>query len=143
MKRSQELTPLSHDHHHGLFAAMKLKRATDETAGDAREGFLAYWHSQGRRHFAIEERLLLPALPADVPDCAAAGTRIRLDHEELRRRAAEATPEAVDALRELGELINAHVRFEEREVFPLVEARLSAAELGELGRRIAQAGPYS
>ena len=32
MKRSAALTPLSRDHHHGLFAALKLSRAT---AGDA------------------------------------------------------------------------------------------------------------
>ena len=43
---------------------------------------------------------------------------------------------AVERANELGELLNAHVRFEERNLFPLLEERLSGPDLAELGRAI-------
>jgi len=69
VKRSEELAPLSRDHHHGLFAALALRRATSADAAAARVSFLDFWRSEGRRHFAIEEEVLLPGFarrgPAD------------------------------------------------------------------------------
>jgi len=38
-----------------------------------------------------------------------------------------------------GELLSVHVRFEERTLFPLLERRLSAAALADLGRALASA----
>jgi hypothetical protein len=57
MKRSEALVGLSHEHHHGLFAAQRLRRATAETAVEAIEGFLAFWSAEGRAHFQAEEAL--------------------------------------------------------------------------------------
>jgi hypothetical protein len=42
MKRSEALKVLSHQHHQGLFAALQLRRASAETAGDARRAFLDF-----------------------------------------------------------------------------------------------------
>ena len=38
-----------------------LRRATDATAPEARETFLAYWTGHGSRYFRLEEELLFPA----------------------------------------------------------------------------------
>ena len=46
MKRSEALASLSRDHHQALVVAQKLRRATDGTAPQARETFLAYWTGQ-------------------------------------------------------------------------------------------------
>ena len=56
MKRSQALTPLSHDHHQGLFVAMQLKRAVDDSAAQA---FLDFIDGHGGTHFRIEEDVML------------------------------------------------------------------------------------
>lgn len=40
----------------------------------------------------------------------------------------------VEEVRELGQALDAHVRFEERKLFPFLEERLTATELTELGR---------
>ena len=61
MKRSEALVSLSRDHHHALVVAQKLRRATDATARQARDAFLAYWTDHGREHFRLEEELLFPA----------------------------------------------------------------------------------
>ena len=52
MKRSAELTPLSHDHHQSLFVAVQLKRAADAAPGKA---FLDFHAGSGSHHFEIEE----------------------------------------------------------------------------------------
>lgn len=61
MKRSEALAILSRDHHQALFVAHKLRRATVETARAERQRFLDFWLPDGRRHFRLEEELLLPA----------------------------------------------------------------------------------
>ena len=44
-----------------------------------------------------------------------------------------------DDLRALGELLDRHVRFEERELFPLIEASLDEGAIGAIGAEIAAA----
>ena len=92
VKRSEELAPLSRDHHQGLFAALKLRRG----APDARDVFLRFW-VDGRRHFAIEEELLLPALARHVPPDHEAIVRVLVEHVDLRRRAADVEERAATA----------------------------------------------
>jgi hemerythrin-like domain-containing protein len=131
------LTPLSHEHHHGLFAAMKLKRATEDTAGDARDAFTTYWEAEGRRHFAIEEELLLPAFARHVPADHEGIVRVLVEHVDLRRRAQDL--ESLAGLHELGERLQAHIRHEENVLFPLIESTLPHDELAALGAAIAAA----
>ena len=140
MKRSPELAALSRDHHRALEAALRLRRATDETLEPAVGHFLEFWGRHGEQHFAIEERLLLPALPDDDAEWAEATRRVHAEHREIRAGASSlADASSVPAARGVGELLTAHVRFEERTLFPLVERRLSPAALADLGRALAAA----
>ena len=50
MKRSTALTSLARDHHQTLVVAQILRRATDQTAQDARARFLAHWDDDAREH---------------------------------------------------------------------------------------------
>jgi hypothetical protein len=144
MKRSAALAPLSRDHQHALDAALRLRRADGETVADAIAHFHHFFDREGRRHFGIEERLLLPALPADDAEWAACAARVRDDHATIRAGAgALADPHGIDypvaSARALGECLAAHVRFEERTLFDIVERRLSAPELERLGQAVAAA----
>lgn len=142
MKRSDALAPLSRDHHHGLVVAQRLRRATTDTSAEARAGFLAFWQEEGRRHFRVEEEVLLPAFARRGPPDHEAVVRVLVDHVELRRRASDlqASPSPLlESLHELGEQLGAHIRHEERVLFPLIEATLPAAELDELLTAIARA----
>ncbi len=142
MQRSDELAPLSREHHVALEIALRLRRATEADADDVRTAFLRFFSDEGREHFRAEEELLLPAfvrhVAADDPDIV----RILREHAEMRRRAQDlaAGPVAAAGLKELGDLLNDHVRFEERTLFPRVEAVLEAAELGALGAALAKSG---
>lgn len=135
MRRSEALTPLSRDHHQALETALRLRRATGETLDAALARLSSFWDGVGRRHFEIEEELLLPALSDER--WLAMAERVRAEHEDIRGRAAALEREpGVDAARELGARLNAHVRFEERELFAIVEATLSPAELARLGEEV-------
>ena len=140
MKRSPELTPLSHDHHQALFVAQRLKRA--ETLGPPRGDFLEFWRAHGRRHFVIEEEILLPAwIEADPDAHAELAARLASEHLTLRAAARRLERDTIDLdeLRELGGLLERHVRFEERVLFPLIESRLDAEATARVGREIAAA----
>jgi hemerythrin-like domain-containing protein len=138
MKRSAALAQLSRDHHHGLFAAQRLKRATDRSAESARDGFLEFWRTEGQHHFRVEEEVLLPAFTPRDAAGEAAVARVLDEHADLRRRAQELTGE-LGALHELGVRLKAHIRHEENVLFPLVEQALPPGELAALGEAIARA----
>ena len=124
MKRHRALQPLSRDHHVALVAAQRLRRATDGEA--AREQFLAFWREHGARHFQVEEEVLLPAAAGWADPEAECIVRMLLDHIRIRAaaQALEREPQPLEALHELGAMLNQHVRLEEREVFPLIEAAM-------------------
>lgn len=135
MKRAPALVGLSHDHHNALFAALKLRRATAETAGAAREALAAYWEGHGRTHFRLEEEVLFPAYAryGDVYDELVA--RALCDHIAIRQgitAVLEDPNPPPDRLHALGELMSDHVRLEERKLFPLIEQALPAPELAAL-----------
>ena len=89
MKRDPALRSLSHDHHHALFVAQKLRRATAETAADGRASFVAYWAGPGQAHFRIEEQVLLPAYAGYGDPHHPLVARALCDHVEIRHRAEE------------------------------------------------------
>jgi hemerythrin-like domain-containing protein len=143
MQRSSELASLSREHHVALEVALRLRRATPHDAQAVREAMLGFWREEGRAHFRLEEELVLPAfaryVPSDDPDVV----RVLTEHVDIRRRIADleaGAPADTDGLKVLGELLNAHVRHEERTLFPRIEAALDGEELGALGAALNAAG---
>ncbi len=139
MKRAEALRPLSREHLVALLAAKKLKEA--DGLGEATGAFLDFWHADGRSHFRVEEEILLPvwAMHAEVDRD---GVRRMLDeHLAIRREALrlEAGEASLAEARELGRLLHDHVRFEERQLFPKVEAALDASALAGLAAAIEEA----
>lgn len=129
MKRIAALRDLSDDHHTALLLARRCQQ-TPAGAADAmalswrrvRDAFVLHLDP----HFGIEDAHLLPALVAIGEPALAA--RIRSDHTELRALAEQADP-VPEALVRFGALLEAHVRFEEREVFATTQHRLPASAL--------------
>ena len=134
MKRSDELAPLSRDHHQALFVAMKLKRAE----ADGAEAFLGFIAAHGGDHFRIEEEFLLPAWIASDPGAdRALAERVAAEHLEASRGRTPTARPATDAveIRAVGELLERHVRFEERELFP-PSSRVSTSGPSPVGRAL-------
>jgi hemerythrin HHE cation binding domain-containing protein len=140
MKRDRSLQPLSREHHLALAQARAIRWALSGREGTprgARAGFLAAWTGMIERHFAAEETWLLP-LVLRAEDAA----RLRREHESLRalaerlsRGAPEAEPD-LDLLLRVANDLDEHIRWEERELFPAIEAGADPAALQELGEHL-------
>lgn len=141
-KRDPALLPLSHDHHHALVIAMLMRRASDESAAGTAHAFRDFWHADCREHFEVEEAHLYPAFVAQFGEDHPALHRALAEHAEIResvqRMEGSSEPDGAE-LNRIGELLAGHVRLEEREIFPMLEAELPADKLAELGELIGAA----
>lgn len=130
VKPAAELLDLRRDHHHALVLAERCLRAVAPDGGRAliNETWAmaqAAFPYELEPHFVVEERLVLP--PLEVAGESEAVNRTLREHARLRELIAlDADPAVV---REFGELLRDHVRFEERDLFLKVTAVLSPAEL--------------
>ena len=140
-KRAPALVPLSHDHHDALVAGMRLRRAEAATAEAERVVFLHFWHEHCAPHFRTEEQVLLPAFAGYGDPYDPLVLRALGDHVVIRGWAARLTSEPASPaeLHELGELLTAHVRLEERHVFPMIERTLPPEAMAALGVALAKA----
>lgn len=151
LKRSRELKPLSSDHHQALLIAFQIKKSLAghaESAGAPKDiqGLLSltrrYEESVHKAHTRAEEECLAGYLAEGD------ARRLRGEHAELARllgTARTAPPsELRAALGAFADLLERHVRWEERELFPSCERDLDARALAlighELERRLVLAG---
>jgi quercetin dioxygenase-like cupin family protein len=139
VKRHDALVPLSHDHHHALVEARRLRRAADgPDASRAAAAFLRFFRAETTRHFREEEEHLFP-LAVGHAEAREPIVQALLEHQRLRALAGELEARLTgegqpgEVMRELGELLEAHVRHEERVLFPLLERLLGDAGLASLG----------
>ena len=116
---------LSRDHHHTLVWARRLQRG--ET-----DGFEAYRRGLARHFREEEEERVFPLLAEFCPEPPAVLGRALVDHARIR---------ALPADRELGALLEAHVRLEERELFELLQEVVPDARLAALVAAPRRGGP--
>lgn len=139
MKRHPALIALSHDHHHALVEARRLRQAADgkDAPEEAATAFVDFFAAVSVPHFREEEETLFP-LVAGLAEARPLVVEALLDHQRLHALVGELRSSAHlrTSMRETGELLEAHVRREERELFPLIE-RLAADRLERSGRRVA------
>jgi len=150
MKRHPSLHALSEHHHHALVQAFLIARAAKEPLGRRRmllrraaRDFLRFWQRAGRRHFREEEEVLLPALARHVAlDTQPAVLQMLAQHADIRGRIEQLAAALVlgrnlePTLTRLGRLLHDHVRLEENQVFPRIEAALSEKEMRRLRERL-------
>jgi hemerythrin-like domain-containing protein len=146
MKRHSSLRKLSDDHHGGLVRARRLRRATageGETPAEAAREFLQFWEEDTSIHFREEEEVLLAVYARYGGDLDAEPIQEMVaDHARIRGLVMTLIEEvrsgevSTETLRKIGEGLEAHIRLEERRVFPLVESSLSEEGLEDLGVRL-------
>ena len=123
MKRSAFLRPLSREHHAALSLARDCERAA--RSGEAAkiehacQRALRDFLLEHDRHFATEERTLLPLL--QEAETQPLVQRTLDDHRRLRGLLDGLRQCDAEALRSFGKCLADHVRFEERELFPALE----------------------
>lgn len=143
MKRNEHLMPLTHDHHHALAQARRLRLAADAPGQrlEAGRGFLEFYERDTLLHFREEEEVVF-LLVVGHEEAEGPLTRLLLEHirihavvGKLRSEVDRGEP-AADTLAELGETLEQHIRLEERTMFPLIETLVASALEGvELAER--------
>ncbi|HMB93688.1 MAG TPA: hemerythrin domain-containing protein [Rhodothermales bacterium] len=136
MKRSKHLEPLSHDHYEGLVVAGRLQKGLSKQASpDVMAAYVAhFWKTHLAHHFQQEETFLLPLLEESSATMA---ERMVEEHGRIRELVARVEKEAsAQRLTELSRMMKAHIRFEEREVFPALEAQMPEDVLQEVGAQL-------
>jgi hemerythrin-like domain-containing protein len=142
MKRHPALIPLSRDHHGGLVQAVRLRRAAADGDASARlaaaREFVDFFRNEERVHLRAEEEELFPLFLRHVQSQPAPLREARAQHVQLEgfARKLEIAAAAGIADREelvaAGELLDAHIRLEERQLFPLIEELVPDDELRSL-----------
>jgi hypothetical protein len=127
MQRHPALIPLSHDHHHALSMGRRLGAAAGDP--EAARAFATFFADDTTRHFREEEELVFPLLPPEHPLVQRAvgeHARLRALVAQLRR---DLDAPSGELMTRIATELEAHVRFEERELFEAVQAEAGAAEL--------------
>ena len=141
MKRDPALMPLTHDHHHALVQARRLRRAAageDVARTAAVREFIAFFDADTVNHFREEEELLLPLIVEAAGSVPPVVERVLADHVELHtallrlRRGLPSGRAEPEPMHEVARLLEAHIRLEERDLFPLAEATVPPSALAGL-----------
>jgi hemerythrin-like domain-containing protein len=138
MLRDPNLIPLSKQHHNGLALGVLTRRSLAANSSPANIARLAQravdrYEVELANHFEIEEQILFPAIE-EVLGPQTLVAELIAQHREMENLIARLRGDPTAALLEqLCELLTAHIRREENELFQIVQARLPAALLQELG----------
>ena len=132
MKRSAALADLSREHHTALVWAKRAQASDLRDPQALMASLVGVFAAEIEPHFRREEDKLLEAL-AQV-GLHALVERTLADHAELRAAIERIRAGDTQALAAFGATLAAHVRFEERELFPAAEAALPADMLAAIVR---------
>src|SRR5665647_1830477 len=126
MKRSAILQPLSREHHTALTLAKACGRAAKSGDGvlvrSTCQRVILAFSNELDPHFQFEEQSLLPLLQSTATQALI--ERTLADHQQMRGLLDALRQNDAVALESFGKCLSAHVRFEERELFPVLESLL-------------------
>jgi hemerythrin-like domain-containing protein len=148
-KRHPSLIPLSHDHHHGLVLAFRLReglppnRKPADNPQEQAEDAVRFFRDNLVAHFRAEEEALFPSIRTCVPYAVTMLDTLTAEHSEMHAQVANLAQALSDEvslqakLKAFGDLLERHIRREERELFPLYQANIPEAEAARIGVEIA------
>ena len=144
--RHPSLVLLSHDHHHGLALALRCrKQSLGQIKPMGAEGLrarsqevLEFYRDNLVAHFKAEEEVLFPLMRNQVAGCGDMLDQLVRDHEQLRcaMPQLEAGAGMAKLIFDMGDLLERHIRKEERELFPLFEAHVDAAQADQMSVKL-------
>ena len=139
LRRHPALRPFSRDHLIGLFHAQRLMRLVDncdlKQLDDTMTAFELSWETAISVHFADEDWLL-----GTLPLSTSNQQRLHDEHLELTALIKQSlkTPYLPPLCARVGVMLADHISWEEHDLFPEIESRLSASELETLEKKTAE-----
>lgn len=141
MKRHISLQPLSREHHGGLLLAQLLRKDMPDYTGMPKDNqgkatyALTQYETLLKAHFKKEEEILM-LCKSMRPDLDILIEEVFAEHQTLNTYFSQldAARVTTDQLDKLGQLLNDHIRKEERVLFPMLELFCSAEQLEQFGQ---------
>lgn len=134
IKRHPAIAQYSREHHFGLMLCFKIRKGLARGVETRRIADYVdrCFREELNEHFSLEETSLLPKFKDDDP----LRERTLREHVEIRSMAEQLRTGLVepDALTKFADLLEKHIRFEERELFMKLQAMLSDKELWQLAK---------
>ncbi|MEP6684801.1 MAG: hemerythrin domain-containing protein [Parafilimonas sp.] len=134
IKRSEALKELSKDHHFNLLLTWKIKQGLQLNVELMRiQKFIKhFFNEQILHHFSVEESHLFCLLPQDD----AQRLRAENEHSSIKEIGAEISANTIsaDKITEFANLLESHIRFEERTLFPFIEKNVLYNKLEEASK---------
>ncbi len=140
--RNEHIKTLSRDHHFSLLFCWKIRQGlkTGVALERIRKYVQYFWQKHLQSHFREEEHILFaPIKDNQVQRAINEHKYIRLHIESLT----DAGKTERKSLEKIADMVDAHVRYEERELFPHLERKLSKEQLENIGNLILKYHPSS
>lgn len=134
MKRNENIAPLSREHHTGLLCSWKIRQGIKKNILPERiNAYLHYfWNDHLRFHFEKEEKLVFNVVNDEF--CRTAVN----EHLILATLISDIEREPVfSKLSSFADLLEKHIRYEERVLFPHLENTLDLTQLAMIGKGLA------
>ena len=136
LKRNENLAKLSRDHHSGLLFCWKIRQGVKyHIEPDRMISYVKYfWDHHFATHFKEEEEFLFSQIQDDVVQKALDDhQKIKISVDKIGVSGMESED---DVLLELADMVDDHIRFEERVLFPHLQEKLSEEQLELIGEQI-------
>jgi hemerythrin-like domain-containing protein len=144
-RRDDSLIPLSREHQYALMLCLRIHRGLIEHDSDTnwlqmKAGVaVRFFEGELTAHFQAEEEVLFPAM-RELSGAQRIIDELLVEHEQMRRlidqlRQIELSSLA-PTLKEFADALEAHIRKEERELFPIYEQQASPETIVRVERAI-------
>ena len=135
IKRNPHIVKLSKDHHFTLLFCWKIRNGLKFEADPSRiKKYIQYfWEQHMQPHFREEETILFAPVKDEPVQKALK------EHADIAQQINELNVEehvSPDRLSKLADMVDNHVRYEERELFPHMEKILTEEQLETIGKQI-------
>jgi hemerythrin-like domain-containing protein len=144
IKRHKALLILSHDHHHGLRLAQLIKKGSPQykdlpnTTEEKKDYSIKFYNDELIRHFDDEENILFPAAKGKDGETDELIVKLIDEHKKIKELVSELESDknTEEILNQLGNLLESHIRTEERKLFMMIQNLLTEVELSVVEKQL-------
>jgi iron-sulfur cluster repair protein YtfE (RIC family) len=146
IKRDKALHILSHDHHHGLILAQLVKKGSPkyknlpETTEGKKDYSIRFYNYELIKHFEDEEKILFPVVNGKDDEIDNLIEEIITEHKKIKQliNRLDSDEGVENTLDELGNILESHIRKEERDLFMKIQEILTEDELTSVEKQLTE-----
>jgi len=144
-RRHESLIPLSRQHQHALLLCLRIHRGLIEHSADSNwlqlkaDHAIRFFEGDLVTHFQAEEEFLFPAM-REIPAATEIVDELLAEHGQMRQLIDQLRQMEIGSiaatLKEFADTLEAHIRKEERKLFPIYEEQASPEAIARIERAI-------